>query len=209
MTNQTRIDKNKIIKEIDEKQDDVLSNIDSESIAVYIFIKNEFKKGNVLNNPIFQFVFRSYYRLDSAGLSDNQKTRFFQLLSDKQENLEYILSELYELLNSKNQNTIQFSFATKLLHTINNNKPIYDNNVSRVIKKELKGSGYAKDERICSCIETYQFLEELYRDMLEDETIRNIISKFRSKFKVDDEKISDIKVLDFIMWSLGDLKKEK
>ena len=207
MINQTMF--NQIIKEIDEKQDDILSKLNFEDIAVYSFLKNEYAKENVLNNLVFQFVFRSYYGLGNAGLSDEIKSRFFELLAQKQTNLELILSELYEIPTLKGKNTIQFSFATKLLHAINNDKPIYDRNVGEIIDKQVEDSSYSKDERIRSCIEIYNFLEKLYLNMLHDERITNIILKFRSKFKVDDEKISDTKVLDFIMWSLGKLKTEK
>lgn len=206
MTSQTMIDKDKIIKEIEEKQKSILSNLNSENIAVYIFLKNEYAKGKILDNFVFQFVFRAYYRLDNAGLSDGIKRRFFELLDQKQTNLETILSELYEIPTSKGKKTIQFSFATKLLHTINGNKPIFDSGVSRVTNIRPTGSGKAK---IHSCIEKYDFLEKLYLDMLQNERITNIISEFRLTFKVDDEMMSDTKVLDFIMWSLGKLKDKK
>jgi len=207
MINQTMIDKNKIIEEIDEKQDDILSNLDFESIAVYSFLKNVYTKGNILNNLVFQFVFRSYYRLDNAGLSDEIKSRFFELLAQKQTNLELFLSELYEIPTLKGENTIQFSFATKLLHTIDNDKPIFDSGVA--ILTNIKPKGSDRNTKIRSCIEIYYSLEKLYEELKEDDKIKKLISKFRSKFKVDDEKISDTKVLDFIMWSLGKLKKEK
>jgi len=203
MTNQTMIDKDKIIKEIEEKQKNILSNLNSESIAVYIFLKNEYAKGKILDNFVFQFVFRTYYRLDNAGLSDGIKRRFFELLDQKQINLETILSELYEIPTLKGKKTVQFSFATKLLHTINSNKPIFALEISRVTNIRPTGSGEAK---IHSCIERYDFLEKLYLDMLQDERITNIISEFRLTFKVGDQMMSDTKVLDFIMWSLGKLK---
>ena len=205
MNNQTMF--NQIIKKIDEKQDDILSNLNFESIAVYSFLKDEYVKGNTLSNFVFHFVFRSYYRLDNAGLSDEIKSRFFELLAEKQTNLETILSELYKIPTLKGKNTIQFSFATKLLHTIDNNKPIFDSGVAKLTNIKLKGSD--RDTKIRSCIKIYNSLEKLYAELKEDYKIKKVISKFRSKFKVDDENISDTKVLDFIMWSLGKLKKNK
>jgi len=157
MTTQTMIDKDKIIKEIEEKQKSILSNLNSENMAVYIFLKNEYAKGKILDNFVFQFVFRTYYRLDNAGLSDGIKRRFFELLDQKQINLETILSELYEIPTLKGKKTIQFSFATKLLHTINSNKPIFALEISRVTNIRPTGSGEAK---IHSCIERYDFLEK-------------------------------------------------
>jgi hypothetical protein len=202
---------NRIIKEIDEKQDDILSELTLESIAVYSFLKNEYAKGNILNNLVFQFVFISYYGLDIARLSGEIKSRFFELLAQKQTNLELILSKLYEIPTLKGENTIQFSFATKLLHTIDNDKPIFDSNVEKSTNIKLRGSD--KDTKIRSRIEAYDSLEKLYAKLKEDDKTKRLISNFRLKFKVNDEKISDTKVLDFIMWSLGrlleKLKKEK
>mgnify|MGYP001592693961 CR=1 FL=1 len=125
-------------------------------------------------------------------------------MAEKQANLGIILSELYEIPTLKGKNTIQFSFATKLLHTIDNNKPIYDQNLAGIIKRWRQG--FNKDEKISSCIEIYNYLEKLYLNMLQDTRITGIISKFRLKFK-DSKDISDTKILDFIMWSYGDLIK--
>lgn len=192
-----------IINKIIEKQEQIFTNIKPESISVYLFIKNEYKKGNAINNTLFQFVFRSYYRLDNAGLGDDIKDHYFKLLSKKQNNLDLILSELYEIPTLRKLKTIQFSFATKLLHTINENNPIFDSEVSRVIHKRVVGS--TKHKKIESCLEIYDCLKEIYFNVLKDKKIEKVILKFRKKFKVNKEKMSDMKVLDFIVWSLGKL----
>ena len=196
-----------IIKEICELQDAIFLNITLESVDVYLFLKDEYKKGNVKNNIVFQFVFRSYYRLDNAGLSDKLKERYFDLLAGKQTDLEYILSELYKLETLKGKNSIQFSFATKLLHTLDNNKPIFDAEVARVIHRSVTGIG--KEEKIDSCRSIYNDLIGIYYNLINDEGIKKIIFKFRKKFSVSAERMTDIKVLDFIVWSLGKLKKKK
>lgn len=200
---------NKIIEEIKDNKKLIFDNIKQESISVYLFLKNEHKKRNIGNNLLFQFIFRSYYRLDNGGLGDKLKERYFVLLSNKQKDLKKILSELYKIptLNSKNKNTIQFSFATKLIHTLDNNKPIFDTEVSRVILEKVQGKN--KRDKIDSYLKIYEGLEGLYTSLLKDGDIKNIIKKFRSKFKVKNNSISAIKVLDFIIWSLGKLKKKK
>jgi len=195
----------KIINDVDENQNKILSNFDYESIVIYSFLKSEYEKGNILNNSLFQFVFRSFYGLDNAGLSIEMKNRYFNLLEEKQTNLEIILSELYEIPTLKRKKTIQFSFATKLVHTIDNNKPIYSSEIGSRINKKPNQTGH-KNVRIQSCIVLYNSLEMLYEELKKNEKIRNVISKFRLKFKVNEEKMSDTKVLDFILWSLGKLK---
>jgi len=197
---------NKIIEEILEKQKEILTNRDSESISVYLFLKKEYEKGNIKNNGVFQFVFRSYYRLDNAGLGEKLKNKYFELLANKQNDLSKILSELYKILSLRKLNTIQFSFATKLLHTIDNNNPIFDAEVSRVIHKRV--SGRTRDEKIKSCLEIYEFLKNEYGDFLQNEQIKKLILEFRERFNVSKDKMSDIKILDFIVWSLGKIQEK-
>lgn len=194
-----------IINDVSENQDRILSNLDCESIVVYSFLKSEYEKGSILDNLFFQFVFRSFYGMDGAGLSNEMKKGYFRLLERKQTNLETILSELYEVKNIKKQNTIQFSFATKLMHTIDNNKPIYSSEIGSRTNNKPKQTG-GKTAKIQSCIEVYNSLEILYEDLKKDEKIKSAISAFRFKFKVDEEKMSDTKVLDFILWSSEKLR---
>jgi hypothetical protein len=196
----------KLIQQIDEKQDDILSNLDSESITIYSFLKTEYLKGNIQENLVFQFVFRKFYGLDNAGLSEMIKIHFFKLLAEKQTNLEIILSDLYEIPRKKGDKSMQFSFATKLLHTIDDCKPIYDTEIGSLTYPRPKHSD--KDTMIQSYLELYNKLEQLNAELLENDKIKRVISKFRSQFHVDTKKMSDVKALDFIMWSLGKLKEK-
>lgn len=84
--------------------------------------------------------------MDNAGLSKDIKCYFFYLLEKREANLEYILSELYEIPTLKGKNTMQFSFATKLLHTIDNDKPIFDSRVKSTLQIKSKGSGKHSDK---------------------------------------------------------------
>ena len=196
-----------IIKEICELQDAIFLNITLESVDVYLFLKDEYKKGNIKDNTVFQFIFRSYYRLDNAGLTDEFKKRYFELLADKQTDLKTILWDLYEFPTRRNLKAVQFSFATKLLHTLDNNKPIFDAEVARVIHRSVTGIG--KEEKIDSCRSIYNDLIGIYYNLINDEGIKKIIFKFRKKFDVSPKRMSDIKVLDFIIWSFGKLNKKK
>ena len=196
-----------IIEIILKQPDEILSNLNFEDIAVYVFLKNEYDKGNILNNFVFQYVFKSYWRIDNAGWSDKMKKQFFILLSEKQADLKIILSELYKIPTLRGKNSIQFSFATKLLHTINNDSPIFDSMVGKIIKMDVKGNN--KDEKINSCIEIQNYLKESYKKLITDAKIQQAISDFRTKFGVEIKEMSDTKILDSIIWSLGknELKK--
>lgn len=181
----------------------ILNNIDQESIDVYCWLKNDFKKKGC-NNSLFQFVFRSFYKIDNAGLSLEQKKLYFKLLENREENLKKILIELSEIETLNERKTVQFSFATKLLHTLNNDRPIFDSQVGLAVNKHVNGNNLEK--RINSCLELYDFLQEFYQKMLANKKIATSIKTFKKKFSA--EEISDAKALDFLLWSLGKLKEK-
>lgn len=170
-------------------------------------MKREYKKGYIKKNYLFQFVFKSFYALDGAGLSNQLKTRYFELMAKRKGDLKNILIELYEIKNRKEQKTIQFSFTTKLLHIMDESKPIFDSEVATVIHSEVKGK--TPEQRIESCINIYTEICVLYKEMLEDKNIKKIIFKFRRKFSLNEDAMSDVKILDFIIWSLGKIIKKK
>jgi len=128
-----------IINKIIKNQDKILSNLRQEDIDKYRWIMKKFNKGDILNDSEFQSEFKKFYIMNAAGLSDKQKRRFFELLYNKESDLKYILKELYKIPTLKKTHSIQFSFTTKLLHTVNNNKPIFDKMVGRIIDKEVGG----------------------------------------------------------------------
>lgn len=197
----------RITRQINENQEKILSNLDFESIAVYSFIQSEYSQGKILENYVFQFVFRRFYGLDNAGLSEKMKSHFFELLAEKQTSLETILSNLYEIQRKKGDNSMQFSFATKLLHTIDNNKPIFDKEIESLTYSKPKRAD--KNTQIQSYIQLYNDLERLNSELLKTEIITNVILKFRLKFRDYNDQISDVKALDFIMWSLGKIKEKE
>lgn len=196
-----------IIEEIYKRRGEIISNISSESASVYLWLKDEYSKGNIKNNSVFRFVFRSYYGLDSAGLSDKQKTEYFALMANGETDLETILNELYKWPTLRNKNSIQFSFATKLIHTIDTSKPIFDTEVSAVIHKAVTGN--SKETKIESAKNIYAYLENLYLMLVENPKIKEVMKESRSKFSAGTKKITDEKVLDFLVWSLGKLKRKK
>ena len=73
----------KILLTIKEIYIEAINKLSKEGFDVYGFINDEFKNTeDITKNHLFQFVFRSFYRLDNAGLTQEFKTRYFQLLQE-------------------------------------------------------------------------------------------------------------------------------
>jgi hypothetical protein len=109
-----------------------------ESVCVYEEIMRRYEENGV-TDLVFRFLFRSFYRLDNAGLTDEWKEEFFSLLKRKETNLRTLLDKLHEIPTLRGHNSFQLSFATKLLHTLNPHLPIYDSIVAKKLDVTLNG----------------------------------------------------------------------
>jgi len=196
----------RIIAWIVQSQDEILKQLE-ESVPVYDFIQKEFAKGDVLRNPIFMFVFTAYYRLDRAGLSPEMKTRIFELLDVGEGDIRTIVEDLSHYKTAKGQNTVQFSFATKIVHTIRPDRPIFDSHLGRLLGLRVQGKNLK--EKIDSCKNVYNSLQRAVEAIRDHHEIKDIIGKFRSRFQVAPAEISDEKITDFLLWSVGKIRAER
>lgn len=196
-----------------DKSDRIIQNLDRESIDVFNFLKTEFGKGDVSKNHLFQFIFRSFYRLDNAGLTSEFKSRFFELMEENRNNksieIEYLLLDLEkyprikEIKKEQDKGSFQFSFVTKLINTIDPEFPIYDSKVS----KAIIGTAYNPSGNFDQKLNIYQARHEVIRNtysyILESKSFSDLFSHFDNSFPSNG--LSDLKKLDFIFWSYGKL----
>lgn len=192
---------------IENHSTEIIGNIDQESIDVYHFIKSEFKKSDVNENHLFQFVFRSFYRIDNAGLTPEFKKEYFKILeqyrNEKQFDFEKVLRRLFSFPNRKGQNTLQFSFVTKMFNTIDDIMPIYDSEVAKIFS--LSRPYQSEFE-----IKLDKYLDQLdkikigYEQIIEQNLLPKTIGLFDQVFK--DNKLPEMKKLDFIFWSAGKIR---
>lgn len=211
-----------LIEKINNNAYKIISNLDKESISVYEFLQNRFNNSATHSDHLFQFVFRSFYRLDNAGLSKHFKEAYFSLL-EKYKNGKYsadycfvIKDIVYELakyptlkqeksLSSKG--SLQFSFATKLLNIISPAAPIYDSEVRMMLG--FKDCSYIADfeKRLDRLCEYYKVIQNIYESALKDGSLEPTLIEFNYQFK-EYSNIPSIKKLDFIFWSAGKLKSK-
>ena len=109
----------RILKSIDEGPD----------IHTYLSLMNRFWTLNVVQDTEFQSRYCAYWRLYGAGLSQSFRSSYFQLMERLRgspvPHIGEVTRLLYEIPSNKSgRKTLQFSFASKLLHTHDPHKPI-------------------------------------------------------------------------------------
>ena len=196
--------------EINNNAKSIIGNLKEESVAVYCFIKNQFNEGNVTENKLLQFVFRSFYMIDNAGLTDDFKNRYFEILQlskGNNPNLRVICNDLCEIKNQRGFESLQFSFVTKLANTVNSKYPIYDSKVAKMYAYRPLSSAKPIEDRLDSLESFYSFLLSDYSTILKNDSLSLALSEFDKKFEKYKD-IDNIKKLDFIVWSAGKLMDE-
>ena len=200
---------NEIAEWINRHSVEIIENIDQESVDVFNFLKTEFSESDVTKNYLFQFVYRSFFRLDNAGLTPEFKTEYFELLEKnrnvKQFDFDIILKRLFDFPNRKGQNTLQFSFTTKMFNMINNGMPIYDSEVAKMF-------GFSRpqnkefEKKLDKYLNQFGEISNGYNEIQEKGLLRETLELFDKKFM--NNNLFELKKIDFIFWSAGKIKKQ-
>ncbi len=186
----------------------IIDGIGRESVDVYLFLLEEFARGPVTENFVFQFVYRSFYGIDQAGLTPKFKSAYFEYLEQHRGVLELDLGAVTERLrnfpNRKGDTTLQFSFVTKLANTVNSSYPIYDGEIAKVFAFQAPYSYKPFSDRLKLYLDFYEFLRQFYKDVTADESMKVLVELFKSTYSTA-VGIPPVKILDFIFWSSGKL----
>ena len=188
----------------------IVRGVERESLDVYLFISDQFRKGSITQNHLFQFVYRSFYRLDNAGLTPQFKAEYFKIMEEFRNanylDLATLSKQLYEIPNRKNLKTLQFSFVTKLANTICADYPIYDSEVAKVFsfRPPVSDGKKAMDYRLAILLKFYNELRNYYHDLFNGDSCASIFACYKEIYPdYDFSRIPRLKLLDFFFWSAG------
>jgi len=199
----------KIIKSVDKEKDTIIENIPQDYIDVYCFIHEQYlilgKK--IVDDSLFKFVFRKYYMIRiSAQVSEPFFTGLadFTLTdSDKfEEKVREVLHKLKLRKDKSGEFKMEYSYGSKLLHTVNNKYPIYDSQVRKALGlKEPYGT--TPEEKIESFLSVYNEIKQSYEYIIKNNSLEMIIEELKAKRDISKLRDNPVKVLDFIFWAKG------
>ena len=165
----------------------------SDGITKYLEIQDLYKKCKNLNNLKapdcidFQKKFNGFYKVRR---NKNWRKEFYDLFEQNKNNKNISFDDIYDELLKKTGKR-EKSFVSKLVHTINNDSPIIDQNV-------LRGLGIKGNNPIA----IFNNLETEYkRTLLPDAKAQNFFNDFDTAFPKA-KLISDVKKIDFYLWVL-------
>jgi hypothetical protein len=135
------------------------------------------------------------------------KSKYFALLEEARDasepDLPSIVRTLHPILHSRGYKSLQFSFATKLAHTVNHRLPIYDGKIAALFSFEAP---YGElEDSLTKYMAFYEKLRRLYAAIRSENLLPKARALFADRYSPSSSKVSDTKALDFIFWSSGKL----
>ena len=165
-------------------------------LKTYLYLINEVKNGNIATDD-FKRKYNAYYRVRQR--SDEWYKKYYDLMF-KQKTNELTIEEIINELSSFG--TIEASFASKLIATIDTQKPIWDQYVLKNLGYYNEWRSYenkSKEERIKKAVEIYKKIEKWYDVFLKSREGKKCILEFDRVLPKYSTSISDVKKIDFLL----------
>lgn len=188
------------------------SNIDTllcsinrkKDIEPYIWLLETLPEIDVTNHPKFQQVYRDYWKLNPARLDDKFVAAYFSLLQELKNqtdiNVEAVSRHLLNTPSHTNgRHSLQFSFASKLVHMLKPDHPVYDKMVDDFFFFPSGAAKEVREVKLTRLLSSYSFLSQEYKRILEQDLLVGAIITFRQHFQVG-ENYTDQKIIDTLIW---------
>ncbi len=157
----------------------------------------------LVKSPEYQKKYRKYWAMNVAQLGADFYTVYFGNLELATRQLPIIVDLVQTLYNSykrrDGRQTIQFSFATKLLHMASPQLPIYDSRVAAFYFFQEPSLNLGAQQRIDCFIAFYDFLSREYARVLQEGLLAGAIQAFRDRF--NSQHFTDEKIIDLLIWA--------
>ncbi len=198
---------------IEHNGGNILDNISLDRVREYQDLKDTLQKEDVSSDSSFQDRFIRYFSLRSYRLKQEDIQSLFSLMEQNKEETEI---DTYELakhwLGEKRKSKFSekhFASLSKMMNLINEDYPIYDQNVVRIFEFEPPKTTKANILRkINTYIEFYDHLKEVYVELRENDLLKNVLLVFKIKLRQEGIKLGVNKRIDLIIRSTGELKRK-
>jgi hypothetical protein len=175
-----------------------------DDVRPYVQLVRDLPNVDASQDMLFQRTYRRYWALNAARLGPEFLRAYFAVLERSKQSPERVTAELVarELLeipvNSKGTKSLQFSFASKLVHMVNPRLPVYDSMVETFFFFPRPDRG-TTEKKLANLLQSYKFLVEEYDRVLRDRLLSPAIDAFRQHFRMETD-YSDEKIIDTLIW---------
>lgn len=175
----------------------IFAKIDAKMLSTYYWLMENLHTRNVSTDQEYRKRFGGYYvmRFVSQEYRDAFFSLFEQIKNQPSISFEEVSRKLFEV-DGKHE----FSFISKMLHTINPERPIYDSQVDAALKiRRTYQSDFNK--KLQQDTKILNDIAACYQDLASAPEMAEILAAFDPI--IPSHKMSVEKKLDFILWAFG------
>lgn len=181
------------------------TQVDSDSITTYLALKARLHSTEAADRAEFRHQFTQYYRLNSGGLTEPFKQRYFELLfaldPNQADPYTPLLLELYEFPRRQGDKALQCSFVSKLVAIHDEARPIYDGSVSDFFGVSAPSAG-SVEFRISGFVTNLNYIKEHYEAWTQDERFQPLLDRLCAQHPTLRE-CHPVRLCDFLVWTVG------
>lgn len=141
----------------------------------------------------FQRLFNGYYRIRRNEIWRREYYDLFETAKERHYSFEEIITALYDATGN-----IEASFSSKMLATIDDSKPIWDQYVLQNLGLELTGK--TQEEKLQNAIVLYDAIVSWYNVYLQTDEAHENILEF-NRWLPQYSWVSNVKKIDCLLWS--------
>jgi hypothetical protein len=182
----------------------LLATVEQGDIDEYLWMIQELQNRDVTHDQEFHTRYCSYWALNGAGLGQGFRNEYFSILeqakrSPENASVDGITRKLYEIpTNSLEKKALQFSFASKLVHMVRTELPVYDRMVETFYYLPRSYAGTA-EKKLENLLLSFGFLVKEYDRILRQGLLDQALHSFRRRFSLPPQ-YSDQKSIDTLIW---------
>lgn len=184
----------------------ILEQIPRSHVTEYDYLQKHLKN---LDDKEYQRRFKVFWRLNAARLSELFCDHYFNILKDvssKKTNITDVCKRLHEVKTHKNRQSLQFSFASKLIHMTDTSMPIYDSMIADFYFYAEPNRNKSLKDRIHDLATFHEFLTKEYNRIINNGLLRDAIRAFRDELKP--QMFTGHKVIDSLIWAFVSFQKK-
>lgn len=182
-----------------------------EACAFHAYRKTRALDTNIALDADYQKNFNNYYRIRR---DEQWRQAYYRYLEDNKHHKDITFKQILRYLSEvphivricgKNPDgiarTVEPSFASKMLATINPDHPVWDSQVLRFLGRKVP-EGLGRCEKIETCVRIYGEVEQEIGEFIGSAQGKACIELFDKTFP-GCRDFSDFKKMDYYMWNLG------
>ena len=188
-----------LAERISRNKKEILAKITVPMLKKYIWLEENLHTCNVSSDPQYQSTFSGFYRM--RFVTEEYRKGFFALFESIKENPNPSFEEVSRLLYAIDKRH-EFSFISKMLHTINPSKPIFDSQVNAALKVRTFQPDF--ENKLKEDQKVLDRISEQYKVLMDLSAVKCILNEIDKR--THPGQISVEKKIDFVLWALGDKK---